>query len=78
MLTLRGGGSVTPLMVKGWSLEDLETVMREATEGTAGPDADARPVPAVAEAPLARKWRHHGKRKGGRKRRRGPKHRHLR
>jgi hypothetical protein len=33
VLTLRGGGSVTPLMVKGWTLEDLETVMREATTG---------------------------------------------
>jgi hypothetical protein len=31
VLTLRGGGAVTPLMVKGWSLEDLETVMREVT-----------------------------------------------
>ena len=29
LLILRGG-SVTPLMVKGWTLEDLETVMREA------------------------------------------------
>jgi hypothetical protein len=38
LLTLRGGGSVTPLRVKGWTLEDLETVIREATaapEGTA-------------------------------------------
>jgi hypothetical protein len=38
LLTLRGGGSVTPLRVKGWTLEDLETVILEATaapEGTA-------------------------------------------
>ncbi len=33
VLTLRGGGSVTPLMVKGWTLEDLERVMRETTTG---------------------------------------------
>ena len=54
VLTLRGGGSVTPLMVKGWTLEDLETVMREATEGTAGaePGSDHTPAPVV-EAALA-------------------------
>jgi hypothetical protein len=51
VLTLRGGGSVTPLVVKGWSLEDLETVMRDATEATTGPDEGADPVPAAAEAP---------------------------
>jgi hypothetical protein len=50
VLTLRGGGSVTPLMVKGWTPDDLETVMRQAAEGTAGPAAseDAPPpVPAL-------------------------------
>jgi hypothetical protein len=52
VLTLRGGGSVTPLMVKGWSLEDLETVLRDATEATAGPDDGADPVPAAPEALL--------------------------
>jgi hypothetical protein len=50
VLTLRGGGSVTPLLVKGWALEDLETVMREATSGpvrsgTAAVVAPAREVP---------------------------------
>jgi hypothetical protein len=49
VLTLRGGGSVTPLMVKGWSLEDLETVMRDATEATAGPEDRSDSVPAPAE-----------------------------
>jgi hypothetical protein len=58
VLTLRGGGSVTPLMVKGWALEDLETVMRHATEGSAVPDGGAAaPVtdaaPAPAPAPVA-------------------------
>ena len=38
VLTLRGGGSVTPLVVKGWTLDDLETVMRETTAGRRGPD----------------------------------------
>jgi hypothetical protein len=62
VLTLRGGGSVTPLMVKGWTLDDLETVMRETTARSAGPDANdgARaaphedvPPPAVPAAPAA-------------------------
>ena len=34
VLTLRGGGSVTPLMVKDWTLDDLETVMRDTTAGS--------------------------------------------
>jgi hypothetical protein len=52
VLTLRGGGSVTPLVVKGWSLEDLETVMRDATEATTGPDDPSDPMPAAAAALL--------------------------
>jgi hypothetical protein len=44
VLTLRGGGSVTPLMVKGWTLEDLERVMRETTTGE--PQAQM-PAPVV-------------------------------
>jgi hypothetical protein len=57
LLILRGG-SVTPLMVKGWTLEDLETVIREATvspEGTAG---EADPVdngPPVVQPRAARR-----------------------
>jgi hypothetical protein len=53
VLTLRGGGSVTPLLVKGWSLEDLETVLREATTSQpdgAAPDAE---VPVDGAAPAA-------------------------
>lgn len=50
VLTLRGGGSVTPLMVKGWTLEDLETVMRDATEGASGPaDVAGAPVAGAAD-----------------------------
>jgi hypothetical protein len=44
VLTLRGGGSVTPLMVNGWTLEDLETVMREATASITGPAVESEPV----------------------------------
>jgi hypothetical protein len=45
VLTLRGSGSVTPLMVTGWTFEDLETVMRQATAGfvAAADDHDAAP-----------------------------------
>lgn len=50
VLTLRGGGSVTPLMVKGWALDDLDAVMRQATAGSTGPRAEevtpARATPA--------------------------------
>jgi len=41
VLTLRGGGSVTPLQVKGWTLENLETVMRDLTTGRTGTAAGA-------------------------------------
>jgi hypothetical protein len=52
VLTLRGGGSVTPLVVKGWSLEDLETVMRDATEATTVPEDRSDPVQSAADALL--------------------------
>jgi hypothetical protein len=64
LLILRGG-SVTPLMVRGWTLEDLETVMREAAmpEGTAGrpsrrPSGPGPPVvrPHSARTAVAGKW----------------------
>jgi hypothetical protein len=48
VLTLRGGGSVTPLVVKGWSLEDLETVMRDVTEAATESEDRPDPVPAAA------------------------------
>jgi hypothetical protein len=47
VLTLRGGGSVTPLQVNGWTVPDLETVMREAAAGragTTGPAVESEPV----------------------------------
>jgi hypothetical protein len=36
LLTLRGDGAVTPLVVRGWTLEDLEVVMRDVTAGSLG------------------------------------------
>jgi hypothetical protein len=44
ILTLRGGGSVTPLMVKGWTLRDLETVLREATTTPEGAAVQVEPA----------------------------------
>ena len=55
VLTLRGGGSVTPLLVSGWTVEDLETVMREVTASTGGAAtarAPAQKGTAAAAAPV--------------------------
>ena len=54
VLTLHGGGSVTPLMVIGWTLEDLETVMLEATASTTGPAVESESVQSgtTATAPV--------------------------
>jgi hypothetical protein len=46
LLTLRGGGTTTPLVVPGWSLNDLEAVMRT----TAGPAPTTPPAPATQES----------------------------
>ncbi len=54
VLTLRGGGSVTPLVVKGWALDDLDAVMRQATAGTTGPLAEEdTPAPTTPDQPRA-------------------------
>lgn len=34
VLTFRGEGAATPLLVKGWSVEDLEVLLRTVTSGT--------------------------------------------
>ena len=44
LLTLRGGGAATPLVVPGWTLDDLEVLMREVTAGSRGSVPDAAPV----------------------------------
>ena len=44
LLTVRGGGATTPLVVPGWSLDDLEAVMRTATgAATTAPATPAAP-----------------------------------
>jgi hypothetical protein len=50
LLTLRGGGTTTPLVVPGWSLNDLEAVMRT----TAGPAPTTPPAPATPATPESR------------------------
>ena len=51
VLLILGGGSVTPLMVKGWTLEDLETVIREAEAAPEGTATAAAPVDSGSAAP---------------------------
>jgi len=57
LLTLRGDGATTPLVVPGWTLDDLEILMREVTAGSGGPAPEARggetmaPVPAPGATP---------------------------
>jgi hypothetical protein len=54
LLTLRGRGATTPLVVPGWTLDDLELLMREITaDPTTGTQNGAGPVvtkPNVAAA----------------------------
>jgi hypothetical protein len=51
LLTLRGGGASTPLVVPGWSVDDLEVLMRELTAGSIAyvpaEPADEEPAQAV-------------------------------
>lgn len=51
LLTLRGGGSVTPLVVPRWTVDDLDSVLREVTGAAPAPAAAAAPAPAPAPAP---------------------------
>jgi hypothetical protein len=53
LLTLRGDGAVTPLVVRGWSPQDLAAVMQEMT-GSASTSAEAADadVPPDTEAEL--------------------------
>jgi hypothetical protein len=55
LLTLRGNGAATPLVVPGWTLDDLEVLMRHVTSDPAphspGSEvATARGVPESVEA----------------------------
>lgn len=48
LLTLRGQGATTPLVVTGWTLDDLEVLMRDVTSGGTARVPD-RPEPVVAD-----------------------------
>jgi hypothetical protein len=49
LLTLHGRGATTPLIVPGWSLDDLEILMRDVTSEAKGYDPEG-PGPVVADA----------------------------
>jgi hypothetical protein len=57
LLVLRGGGSVTPLMIPGWKVDDLDRLLRQMTAHLApglGPEEvapDALEVPEVPAEP---------------------------
>lgn len=66
VLTLRGRGATTPLVVPGWTLEALEVLMRDVTSDAAsyqpkgpgpvvadGPNGHATAAPRTAPAPSA-------------------------
>jgi hypothetical protein len=40
-LVLRGGGSVTPMVVPGWQVDDLDAALRDVTAPSAGGTAGA-------------------------------------
>jgi hypothetical protein len=47
LLTLRGGGSVTPLVIPEWNVDDLDVVLRDVTSNV--------PAPSKTDRPAARK-----------------------
>jgi hypothetical protein len=49
LLTLRGQGATTPLVVPGWRLDDLEILMRDVTSNGTAKDTANAPVPGPAE-----------------------------
>jgi hypothetical protein len=51
LLTLRGDGATTYVVVPGWTLDDLEVVMRDVTAGTS--DTVPGPAPLAHAAPMA-------------------------
>ncbi len=53
VLTLRGDGAATSLFVPGWTLEQLETLLRELTPDSGRSSPHAAPDQVRAPAPLA-------------------------
>ena len=48
LLTLRGQGATTPLVVRGWTLDDLEILIRDVTSGGTA-DVPNVPEPVAAD-----------------------------
>ena len=68
LLTLHGEGATTPLVVPGWTLDDLEILMREVTGPGGVPDAapvgteatpSTEPAPTESRADRRRRLRLH-------------------
>ncbi|HUC04435.1 MAG TPA: hypothetical protein VL961_03495, partial [Acidimicrobiales bacterium] len=53
LLTLRGGGSVTPLIIPKWRVDDLDAVLRDVTAGVPAPSAEDATGPAPVPVPKA-------------------------
>jgi hypothetical protein len=51
LLTLRGGGSVTPLIIPRWKVDDLDLVLRDVTSGPDFDLPDGVDLPDVVIAP---------------------------
>lgn len=53
LLTLRGHGATTPLVVPGWNLEDLEVLMRDVSSGGTAHEPNV-PEPVVTDSDQGR------------------------
>lgn len=53
LLTLRGHGAATPLVVPGWTLEDLEVLMRDVSSGGTASEPNV-PEPIVTDSDQGR------------------------
>jgi hypothetical protein len=51
LLTLRGGGSVTPLMIPRWTVDELDAVLRDVMARMSAPEAPEAPATATTTAP---------------------------
>ena len=54
LLTLRGGGSVTPLVIPRWKVDDLDVVLRDVTSHSTEPGPVVDEIPVVEEPPTER------------------------
>jgi hypothetical protein len=53
LLTLRGGGSVTPLVIPRWTVDDLDVILRKVTSEPPAPIASGEPVDLTSDLSMA-------------------------